>query len=64
MRTEKLTFRSMKNALSKNEMKKIMAGSNALNKCCANPQTSNQYNGCSSCAQGTYCVTGAYLVAC
>jgi len=54
----------MKNALSKNEMKKIMAGSNALNKCCANPQTSNQYNGCSSCAQGTYCVTGAYLVAC
>ena len=63
MKTEKLNFRSMKNALSKNEMKKIMAGSNTMNKCCVAPGTNSQYSGCGGCSTGTVCPVGV-LTAC
>jgi hypothetical protein len=63
MKIEKITFRSMKNALSKTEMKRIMAGSNTMNTCCVAPGTSPYYSGCGNCSSGTVCVVGV-LTAC
>jgi hypothetical protein len=50
----------MKNALSKNEMKKIMAGSNGNNMCCGAPD----HTLCYSCGTFNYCPSGSFTFAC
>jgi len=60
MKTVKINFKSMKNALSKNEMKKIMAGSNGNNMCCGAPD----HTLCYSCGTFNYCPSGSFTFAC
>lgn len=62
MKNQKITLGDVKNALKRDEMRAITGGcggSSDWMKCCWNGT-----HNCSTCAQGSVCVTGAYLTPC